>query len=319
MSLISQAVCLALLQLRCWVSLLLQPRAHSLLCLHIQTPYDPQKNVLTGIYQIPALSVPFSVLTLGFWDFWFPKRPLTVKLNKGWGRDAGQELLLSLHQSILVLQPGWHPLPCAGDPLERLQPSVLQHPITCGQCQPFQSCQSRLSHTSFSPLSLTILGPLTHSHKGQIWHKPPTKGLDQNETSFCCQCGGWEGCPQPRALQEHKMSDFNQHQALAVIRMLACTLKSLNSSAFGVLCCQGQLLSLCIVLLCDPTHKWFLPIPQWIADRNEPNFISLWRAYAQWLLAHRGSGISQAVHQQPSESSCSIIHSNSTLQTAVGN
>lgn len=106
-----------------------QPQAHSLLCLHIQTPHYPWKNVLTGIYQIPMLSVPFSVLTLGFWGSWFPKRPLTVKLNKGWGRHAGQELLLSLCHSFLVSQPSWHPLPCAGDPLERLQPSVLQHPV----------------------------------------------------------------------------------------------------------------------------------------------------------------------------------------------
>lgn len=38
-----------------------------------------------------------------------------------------------------------------------------------------------------------------------------------------------------------------------------------------MLCCQAQLISLCIVLLCDPTHKLFLSIPQQFADRNKPN------------------------------------------------
>lgn len=127
--------------------------------------------------------------------------------------------------------------------------------------------------------------------------------------SFCCQCGGWEGCPQPWALQEHRMSHFHQHSALAVRRMLVCTSKSLNSSAFGVLCCQGQLLSLCIVLLCDPTHKLFLSTPQWIADRNKPNFMSVWRVCAHWLHAHHGSHLSHAVHQQCNESSWQQQHS----------
>lgn len=52
----------------------------------------------------------------------------------------------------------------------------------CGQCQPFQSCQSSVSHACFSALSLIILGLLSHSHKRQIWHKPPIKGLDQDGT-----------------------------------------------------------------------------------------------------------------------------------------
>lgn len=173
----------------------------------------------------------------------------------------------------------------------QVSPNILS---PCGQCQPSRAAWA--GSPCFSAPSLTILGLLTHSHKRQIWHKLLWKGWARmGPNSFCCQCGGWEGCPQPWALQEHKMSDFNQHQALALMRMLACTLKSLNSSAFGVLCCQGQLLSLCIVLLCDPTHKLFLSTPQWIADRNKPNFMSVWRAYAQGLHAHPMLSISSPV------------------------
>lgn len=52
-----------------------QSQAHPLLHLHMQSPNDPWKNFFTGTYQISMLSVPLSVLTLGFWGSWFPKRP----------------------------------------------------------------------------------------------------------------------------------------------------------------------------------------------------------------------------------------------------
>lgn len=215
-----------------------QPRAHPLLCLHIQTPHDPWKNVLTGIYQIPMLSVPFSVLTLGFWDSWFLKRPLTVKLNKGWGSLAGQELLLNLHHSFLAWQPGWHPLSSAGDPLERLQPSVLQHPVVSANASRAARAGSPIPASLLSAWLFWGYSP-THT-KGRSDTSFPWKGWTRmGPNSFCCQCGGWEYCPQPQALQEHKMSDFNQHRALVLMRMLARTLKSLNSSTFGVLCCQA--------------------------------------------------------------------------------
>lgn len=136
------------------------------------------ENVLTGIYQIPLLSVPFPVLTLGFGDSWFPKRPLTVKLNKGWGRPAGQELLLSLHHSFVLMfhSQAEIPFPVLGTHRRAFSQESSNILSPCGQCQPFQSCQSRLFHTCFSALSLTILELLTHSYKRQIRHKPPMKG-----------------------------------------------------------------------------------------------------------------------------------------------
>lgn len=154
-------------------------------------PHDPWKNVLTGTYQIPMLSVPFSVLTLDFWGSWFPKRPLTVKLSKGWGRHAGQELLLNLHHSFLDLHPGWHPLPCAGNLLERLQSSVLQHPVTLWSVPTFQSCQSRLSLLLCSqPGYFGATHPLAHeADLTQASHERAGPGWDQTVSAASVVAG----------------------------------------------------------------------------------------------------------------------------------
>lgn len=60
----------------------------------------------------------------------------------------------------------------------------------CGQCQPFQSCQSRLSYTCFSALSLTILGLLTQeADLTQATHKRAGPGWDQTVSAASVVAG----------------------------------------------------------------------------------------------------------------------------------
>lgn len=268
-----------------------QPQAHPLLCLHTQTLHDPWKNVLTGIYQIPMLSVPVSVLTLGFWDSWFPKRPLTVKLNKGWGRHAGQELLLSLHHSFLLFHSQADiPFPVLGTHgrgfsqvssnilwsvpnFPELSEQALPYPLLCSQPDCFGD-----THPLIQEADLT-----------QASHKRVDQGGTKQFLLPVWWLGGMPTAPSTPGAQNVR---FQSAPSSGCDEDVGLHFQKLELISIGVLCCQGRLLSLCIVLLCDPTHKLFLSTPQWIAERNKPHFMSVWRAHAQWLHAHHGSHIS---------------------------
>lgn len=199
------------------------------------------------------------------------------------------------------------------DPLERLQPSLIQCPVMSWLLPtlpeparagfPIIPAPPAISLELVVSIKMLILAfgglkrDIDSSCKTQIWHNLPTTGLGQEGVEWFLQPLWWlGGIPIAPSSQGAENTRFQSDLSSGLNEDNDLYFKKLELiNIHSVLCFQTQLPLLHIVLLLDLTYKLLLSIPQWFAATNKPSFMKAWRVHAQRHHAHLWSHISHAI------------------------